>query len=104
MIIRLFFVVLGDQSLGGEDHRSHAAGVLQGGASDLGRVDDALGDHVSVVVVLGVVPVVGGVVVADFFQNHGGFVPRVAGDDPDGRFQSLFQDGLAHVFVVGQGQ
>ena len=45
----------GDQGVAGEQQRCDARGVLQGGAGDLGRVDDAGFDQVFVLVGRGVV-------------------------------------------------
>ena len=104
VVVRFLFVLVGYQSLRGENHASYAGGVLKGGTGDLGRVDYALRHHVAVVVGLGVIAEVGGAVVAHLLQNHRGFVPRVGGDDPDGHLQSLPEDGCADGFVFAQFQ
>ena len=46
---------VGDERLGGQDHRRDRGGVLEGGAGHLGGVHDALLEHVAVLVAEGVV-------------------------------------------------
>src|SRR3546814_7487132 len=46
---------LGDHGFGGDEEAADRGGVLEGGADDLGRVDDAGLDQVAVAAALGVV-------------------------------------------------
>jgi hypothetical protein len=48
------FFGFGDHRLGGDEQAGDRGGVLQGGAHDLGRIDDALADHVDILFGLGV--------------------------------------------------
>ena len=91
---------LGDHGFGGDQQRGNRGGVLERGAHDLDRVDDAHLDHVAIFAGLGVVAEVVGGVVEHLADNHRAFVARVLGDLADRRLQGALDDADTG-FLVG---
>src|SRR5205085_6344123 len=77
----------------------------QGDANDLGRVDDAGGDHVLVLAGLRIEAVIGVVLVGQLAHHDRAFGPGILGDLPGWRAQRLAHDLDADLLVVvGRGQ
>ena len=94
---------VGNQALGGEDHGSDGSGVLQSTAADLGRVDNAEGDHVTVGVVGSVITEVDVLVAGNRVQNNGAFDTGVRGDLHDRGLQGLRNDSCAGLLIALEG-
>src|ERR1700733_3040706 len=84
--------LVADHRFGGDEEAGHGGGVLQRGAHDLGRVDDAGLDHVDILFRLGVEAKGLRLVVADPADDDRAFVARVFGDLTDRRLESLEHD------------
>ena len=97
---RILLRDVGNQALGGEDHGSDGSGVLQSAAADLGRVDNAEGDHVTVGVVGSVVTEVDVLVAGNGVQNNGAFNTGVRGDLHDRSLQSRGNDGCTGLLIA----
>src|SRR5262249_2139831 len=100
---RLFLRHFGDHRLGGHEKAGDRGGVLECGAHHLGRIDDALLDHVDIVFGLGVEAECLRLVVHDLADHDRALDARVLGDLPDRGFQCLEHDvdaGLDVVIVV----
>ncbi len=89
----------GDHRLGGDEEACDGGRVLQRGAHDLGRIDDAGLDHVDVFVGLRVEAPVLRLVLADLADHDRAFSARVLGDLPDRRFERLQHDADAGLLV-----
>ena len=58
MVVVFFFLGdLGDQRLGGQQQGRYAGRILQRGADDFRRIDNAGGDHIAIFIFVGVVAV-----------------------------------------------
>ena len=79
---RILLRDVGNQALGGENHGSDGCGVLHGAAADLGRVDDAEGNHVAVGVVGCIITEVHIVVAGNGVQDDGAFDAGICGNLP----------------------
>ena len=77
----VFLGGFGDEGVAGEQQRGDAGGVLQGGAGDLGGVDDAGFDQVFVLVGRGVVAFVA-FAFGDVFGDDAAVLAGVVGDRP----------------------
>src|SRR3984957_4243121 len=84
--------LVADHRLGGDEEGGHGGGVLQRGAHDLGRIDDAGLDHVDILFRLGVEAEGLRLVVGDLADDDRAFVARVFGDLTDRRLESLQHD------------
>ena len=73
---------VGLEGLGGQDHGGDGRGVLERAAADLGRVDDAVFDHVAEGVVRGVVAVVDALALADLVEDDRTLNTSVGRDPP----------------------
>src|SRR6185369_14244340 len=75
----------------GQDHRGDGGGVLERGARDLGRIDDALLEQVTVLPAQGVVPLAG-LEALDVLDDHLAGSPGVVGDLSGRRLERLADD------------
>src|SRR4051812_3846719 len=100
--LTLFWNV-GDQGFGGEHQRRDGAGVLKGGAGDLGGINDAGFHQVSELIGLSVVAE--GVVlgVADAAHNDGAFFAGIAHDLAQRLFERATHDVGAGLLVAFEG-
>ena len=95
---RLGFI--GHQRLGGQHHAGDAGGVLQSGAGHLGGIHDAAGDHVAVLLLVGVKAVAilaGG---TDLLQDHGAIQACIGCDLADRLLQSFGHNLHAGLLVA----
>ena len=91
------------EALGGQHHLSDGCCVLQSGAGDLGRVNDAGGDHIlDVDFILSVKAVVGLVGRDDLVDDDAALEAGVLGDLAQRSFQSLQDDLRAGALVAFQ--
>ncbi|CAN4044979.1 AAA+ ATPase domain-containing protein, partial [Dysosmobacter welbionis] len=81
-------------------HGGDAGGVLQGAAGHLGGIDDAGGDHVAVLLLVGIKAVAGLAGGADLLQDHGAIQTGVGSDLTDGSLQGLGHDADTGLFVA----
>src|SRR4051794_12145697 len=99
----LVFLDFADDRVGRQEEAGDARGVLQGGAFDLGRDDDAHLDQVAVLVGQGVVAVVDVLVGLDLLGDDGAVDAGVFGDLLDGGFDGAADDVDADALVVVLG-
>jgi hypothetical protein len=85
---------------GGQQEASDGGGVLEGGAGDLGGVDDAGGDEVFVGVGGGVVAVAEGFAFADATDDDGAIDASVVGDLANGFFEGAAEDADTEGFFL----
>ena len=97
---RLLLRSLGDHGFGGDQQAGDRSRVLQSGAHDLDRVDDAHGDHVAIFAGLGVVAEGRALVLKDLAGNDRGFRTGVGGDLAGRSLQRAANDVDAG-FLVG---
>ena len=89
-----------NECFGGENGSCNGCGVLESGTCNLGRVNDALFDHVAVGFVVGVKAVAllaGG---HDLVYDDGAFEAGVFRDLANRSFQSLYDDAHTDLFVA----
>ena len=91
---------LGDHRFGGDEEAGHGGRILQRAAHDLGRVDDTLGDEVTVGKRLGVVTVAILGVLEDLADDHGAILTGVLEDLTRWGLQRLFDDIDADLLVL----
>src|SRR6201996_250258 len=94
---------LGDHGFRGDQQRSHRGSVLDRGTDHLGRVDDALGDHVDVFAGLAVEAVGVLVLLQDLADDDGAVLACVDRDLAGRSRQSLAHDLDAGLLVVVLG-
>ena len=82
----------GDHGLGGHQQAGYGRSVLQRGAHHLGRVDDALGDHVDIFLGLGIEAVGLRLVLEDLADHDRAFDAGILGDLADRGLQRLQHD------------
>ena len=87
--------------LGGEHHGGHGRGILQRGARDLDRVDDAAFEHGAEFAQLGVVAVVIGLML-HLVEHHGSLGTGILHDQLQRLFESAADDVDADQLVNGQ--
>ena len=92
--------LLGDEGLGRQNHAGHARGVLQRAAGHLGGIDDAAGDHVAVLLLVGVEAIAVFAGGADLLQNDGAVEARVGRDLADGLLERLGHDTHARLLIA----
>src|SRR5690606_8055658 len=93
--------VLGDDHLGGEQQAGDRRGVLQRGARDLRRVDDARGEHVVDERVRGgVVAVLAVVLLTDRVDDHAALGAGVGRDLAGGLLEGAHEDRRAGLLVA----
>src|SRR5687768_2842714 len=95
----LLFHQLGHHRIGGEHQTGYGGSVLQRGARDLGRVDDALRDQIAVLLGLRVEAVVA-LALEHLVQHHRRLGPGVVHDDAQRLLERLHHDLDAGVLVV----
>ncbi len=94
----LLLGLLGHHALCRQHETCHGGGVLESGAGDLRRVDDA-GLH-EVFVLLGRrVEPEGALLLLDLLHHDGAFHARIGGDHAKGLLEGLFHDVDAHLLV-----
>src|SRR5438105_1076606 len=99
----LFFLGnLGDERLGREKQCGNARGVLQRGANDLGRVDNAGRNQVAVFVFVGVIAFAFALQLANAIDDDVAIHARVFGDVPQRVVKHVGDDFSAVLFVAGQ--
>src|SRR5689334_2609568 len=91
---------LGHHGLGGDQEAGHGGGILQRGANDLGRIDDALADEVAVDTGLGVVAVGVLGLLENLAQNDGAVLARILHDLAGRHLQGAADDVDADLLVV----
>jgi len=91
---------VGDGALGGEEEGRDRGGVLESGARDLGRVDDAGLDHVHPLH-LGGIEADALLLVFGAVRDDGAVDARVLGDLADGLLEGALGDLEADLLVVG---
>src|SRR5580692_10345779 len=96
----LLFGNLRYQGFGGQHQAGDGAGVLQGGADDFRRIQDACFDQVFVLVGEGVVAEVGLLGVEYLAENHGAFFSGVLGDHAQGLGDGATDDVDADLLVA----
>lgn len=94
--------LVGDQRFGRQDAGGDGRGVLQSGARDLGRVDDAGRDHVAVRLGVGVVAIADLAAGADLVVDDGAVDAGILGDLADRGLQRSCDDLRAGLLVAGQ--
>src|SRR6478672_8554765 len=77
--------------------------ILQGGADDLGWVDDALGNQATVLVFLGIVTIGIGVILADLADHDRSIFARIDGDLASRRAERFPDDVDASLLIVVLG-
>ena len=92
----------GDASFGGDQHGRDRGCVLQRRAHDLGRVDDALLDHVDIQIELSVVAEAIRLVLKHLANHDRAFAARVLDDLADRRLEGAANDVDASLLVVIQ--
>ena len=90
------------QGLGGQDHGGDGRGVLECAAADLGRVDDAVVDHVAEGVVRGVVAVIDALALADLIEDDRTLDTGVGRDLADRGTQRGSDDVCTGLLVAGE--
>src|SRR5256714_13629169 len=98
----LFFLDFSNEGFGGEHQARDGGCVLQCQAGDLGRVDDALLDHVAVLAGVRVEAKVVVLGLADFADDYRAFMSGVVSDLAGRLFESALHDADAHGFVIVQ--
>src|SRR5712692_8608801 len=96
------FLEFGDERFGGEHQARDGSCILQRQAGDLGRVDDAHLDHVSILTGVRVEAVVFVLRLADFADDHRAFGSGVECDLASRLFESALHDTDADSFVIVQ--
>src|SRR5438094_1098135 len=96
----LLLLLLRHHALGGEEQSRDGRGVLQRRAGDLGRVDDARGGQILVLVGLGVVAVVQLGRLLHLSHDDRALGTRVLNDDPDRLLKRAADDLNAGLLVV----
>src|SRR5580704_14391802 len=96
----LLFGNLRYQGFGGQHQAGDGAGVLQGGADDFRRIQNACFDQVFVLVGEGVVAEVGLLGVEYLAQNHGTFFSGILGDHAQGLGDGATDDVDADLLVA----
>ena len=96
---RLVGLAFGDERLGGEHQADNAGRVLQGGAHDLHRVDDALVEQVAVFTGGGVVTEVA-LALAHLVEDDRAFFARVLHDLAEGLLDRAADDRDAELLLV----
>ena len=91
---------LGDDGFGGEEQAGDRRGVLEGRAGDLGRVNDAGGEHVAPGAVFGVVAERGILRLLDLVDDHRAVDAGVFGDVTGGLFDAAADDVDAECLVA----
>ena len=92
-----------DQAFGGQNHSGNAGSILQSGAGDLGRVNNAGFDHiVNIFFLLGVIAVVGLAGLQNVVDDNAAFQASVCGDLAQRSFQSLADDLSASALIAFQ--
>src|SRR5699024_5552042 len=82
---------------------SDGSGVLQGGAGHLGGIHNAVGNHVHILLCIGVVTVANLAAVADLLVHHGAIHAGILRNLTDRSLESHGDDPGAGLLVAGQG-
>ena len=97
-------LLLDDDRLGRQEEAGDRRGILECRPGDLGRVDDAEGEHVAPLAGLGVVAEVGLAGAADLVDDDRAVEAGVLGDRPAGLLQGASDDLDAEILVAAQLQ
>src|SRR5207245_4241674 len=97
----LFLILgqLGHQGVACQQQGRDTAGIFKSAADDLGRVDNALLDHVAVAILAGVVAIGLVIVFQDLVGDDFAILAGVADNLDDGGFAGTDDDVIASLFV-----
>src|SRR5690606_19882013 len=101
LLALLFLGLLGNQGIAGQEQYRYAGRVLQRGAGDLGRVDDAGLDQVFVRIARGVVAEVA-FALQHLLADDAAVLAGVGGDHRQRRPAGPQHDVVAHLLIVRQ--
>ena len=100
---RLLFRFLGNHGLSRHEQSGNRGCILQGGADDLGRVDDALGHQVTVLAFLGIIAIGVRVILADLADDDRSILASIDGDLASRRTERFPDDVDASLLIVVLG-